>query len=292
MPTVTITQEKTAKTSRQDLKLRMSSRRRLPHPSTSSSSTGQPQNTIGQAPRVILTYSEFLGNFDTVPLSFNGDYRHRPSFGTPLTETHDAFGTGTSRAHSGFYPTTEADPDYAVENRWTKDMFGRDHWVGHGKIEEVDEDVALASSTGAKSKGKGRANAFSTSSKVANVEYDLNGFRAEEIPFISSPPPGPRPKKLTSLRPTPTGSDYHSFKATPTVVPAMQVPVNASNSSPVLDDEAEVSLVKENLDLLALSQEDVKFMNTVRSSTVLLGGDHLQAYLNVFCLPVFPRKKS
>lgn len=264
---------------RPDLNVRMTSRRRLPRPSASAtpSALGLENGGIGQHPQVV-TYSEFLGMFD--------DESTPMMNGTPFN-AFAPLSSGPSRAQSSTYQGFRS-PISVVESGWIKDLFGQDQWIGHGKIEEVDDDdaapaVSLANLEDDKEESLPIPRARSTARLSSPSHNDINKHPENDIPLNSTPPPSPRLKKLPSLRETATGSDHHSFKATSISTPAMPPPSDAGTSVTVLDDTMEVALVKENLDLLASCTEDVKEMETVRSfylsSRIVLG-----YLLSAFCI--------
>ncbi|KAJ3509348.1 hypothetical protein NLJ89_g5263 [Agrocybe chaxingu] len=174
---------------------------------------------------------------------------------------------GPSRVHSGAHRTAR-EPEFVIESGWIKDVFGRDQYVGHGKIEEVedDNDDGVAASVNLSDDQEDnfetpRGKSTAVPSSLHAGDYDLNGFREDDIPLNSTPPPGPRLKKLPSLRAT-TTSEYHSWKATSTTAPTMAAPGPASVSGVGLDEPTEVEMVRENLELLNSSKEHVKFMGT------------------------------
>ncbi|KAF8963613.1 hypothetical protein BDZ97DRAFT_984171 [Flammula alnicola] len=267
---MTIAHDFSSQFNRPDLHSRMAPRRRLPKPTSATTTSTTLQNGVEQPPQPILTYSQFLGAFEEEPPTMIGVF-HPPGLSYPTTDNFafDAFASlepGPSRAR-GSPPSDLQSPRVIVESGWSTDVFGRQQWVGHGRIEDVDDDAVGDSNLGDDDEDNfatPRAKSIGLASTHPGG-HEVNGFHEEDIPLISTPPPCPRPKKLPSLRETTTGSEYHSLKSpsTITATAAMDVPANAGTSSPaMLDDPNEVSLVKENLDLLISSQEDVKFMNT------------------------------
>ncbi|KAF9529753.1 hypothetical protein CPB83DRAFT_834880 [Crepidotus variabilis] len=278
--TTTITQ-KHSQTTRPDLRSRMSSRRRLPHPNASTSTTPTARESVLQQQHVMLSYSEFLRNFDTIPVSFNGDYRHRPSFAiSPFDEVSDGIEPGPSQVHSGFYPQDQQQ-DFLVESGWMRDEFGNDHYVGHGKIEEVEVEGVGATVHSddeveedfATPRAKITSSLFPSSSVVggrgddAGTERGSKRSRKDSLPLTSTPPSGQRLRNLPShksLKETTTGSDYQSLKATSTATPHMYPPTNLNNTiqHSTLAHDKEVELVGEILDSIVSSQEDIQFMST------------------------------
>ncbi|PPQ98348.1 hypothetical protein CVT26_013604 [Gymnopilus dilepis] len=241
---------------RPDLNVRMSSRRRLPRPSASAtpSTLGLDSGGFVIQPQVV-TYSEFLGMFE--------DESTPVANGTPFN-AFAPLSSGPSRAQSSTYQGLRS-PLSVIESGWIKDVFGQDQWIGHGKIEEVDDAaaaVSLHNSEDEREETLSTPRAHSTGHISPSSHNDINGRLPDDIPLNSTPPPSPRPKKLLSLRETPTGSDNHSFKATSITAPAMPLRSDGVRAGSVLDDMTEVALVKENLDLLATCTEDVKEMET------------------------------
>ncbi|KAF8161365.1 hypothetical protein B0H34DRAFT_700651 [Crassisporium funariophilum] len=248
---------------RPDLSTRMARRRRLPHPDSNTNSTIL-QSVSNRPPNGGLTYSNYLGILDPNILTTNGDYR-TPGSSYP---SFDAFQfnipePGPSHNYNHSYNTPVPAPqaqEHIIESGWIQDIFGRDIYVGHGTIEEVVDDNAGSSSN------YDAEDIYGTPLPKKRVlvslkpgEHAPNGFMHEEISYISTPPPCPRPRNLPSLRATSTGSEHLSFKATS--VPAMPT-ASVSTTAPVLDPPTEVALVTENLALLASSMEDIQFMNT------------------------------
>ncbi|PPQ93832.1 hypothetical protein CVT25_013541 [Psilocybe cyanescens] len=252
---------------RPDLNLRTTARRRLPHPSASATSSTL-QNGMAHFSPEFVTYSEFLGILDDDPgpiangvhpsslLSFMAENLN------PLnTYESDPFTVGPSRPRTHAYEIFP-NPTSEYETGWIKDVFGKDQYVGHGRIEEVDDDAEAKSNIGDDDDIENPRARRSDSHLSLPFSNDANGHAEDDIPHNASPPPRPQPKKLPSLKATATASDFQSIKAASTVAPVTAPTNAAAGSSTVLDDPTEVSLVKENIDLLSLCVEDVKFMNT------------------------------
>ena len=267
--TATTTTKTHSQAIRLDLKPPMSSGRRLPRPDASSAAAA-PTTNVEHNPQLFLTYSQFLRNFDATPISFNEDYRPRPSFAiSPFTEPYSGIEPGPSNRHSGFYPSDQRQ-DFIPGPGWRKDVFDRGQMVGPTRIEEVDDDVLGAS---LRKSDDGLEDNFATprvqsiSTAFASTEKDDEGSipSQDDMPLNSSPPRGQRLRTFPRFRPISTISEYHSLQATSTASAVIAPPIHTNASTSALDDEAEVSLVREVLNLLIVSQEDVKFMNTVRS---------------------------
>jgi len=234
-----------------------------------------PEPNLEQTSQFIPTYSQFLINiptFEATTVSFNADYRERPSFVSPFV-AHP----GSSNVHSGFFPSDHL-REAIVEGGWTRDVLRRDQWDRHAKIEEangddVSDDAVIIGGVCKSDNDLATPRVQSISTAFASsLSDEHNASNHSDIPFNSTPPPGPwlrTQKRLPSPRPTPITSEYHSLKATSTHSPVMPQPVRANTSTSLLDDEREVSLLKEILDLLSVSLEDVKFMSTVRSVELL-----------------------
>jgi len=259
------TTTKTHSQARLDLNPRMSSARRPPRPDASSPSAA-PTTDVEQNTQLFLTYSQFLRNFDATPISFNEDYRHRPSFAiSPFTETYSGLEPGPSR-HSGFYPSDQRQ-DIPVGPGYRKDVFEREQWVRPARIEEVDDDDVMGASL--RKSNDGLEDNFATpkvqsiSTAFASTEKDDDGSipSQDDMPL----PHGRRLRAFRSFRPISTISEYHSLQATSTASAVIPPSVHANGPTNALDDSTEVSLVREVLNLLIASQEDVKFMNTVCS---------------------------
>lgn len=253
---------------RPDLSSRMASRRRLPHPSASATSSTLQNGTAGQPPQPGFTFSQFLGMFDDEPPTLSGGF-HPPGVSYLRTDSYafDTYGPGPSRAHSGSYRGFQPAP-YVVESGWSKDIFGKDLYVGHGRIEEVDDEAAASANRGGDEEDNLSAPRDRTGSGSSHPgRHESNGFHSKEYPLISTPPPCPRPKNLPSLRETSTTSDIRTFQPFSVATLPMNLPplTTTNATSPrVLDERSEINILRENLSLLNSSLEDVKFMNTVR----------------------------
>jgi len=267
MATTATTTTKSHSKARLDLNPRMSSARRPPRPDASSPSVA-PTTNVEQNAQLFLTYSQFLRNFDATPISFNEDYRHRPSFAiSPFTETYTGLEPGPSR-HSGFYPSDQPQ-DFTVAPGYRRDMFDREQWVRPARIEEVDDDDVMGASL--RKSDDGLEDNFATprvksiSTAFASTEKDDDGSipSQDDMPLDSTLPHGRRLRAFRSFRPISTISEYHSLQATSTASAVIPPSVHANGPTSALDDTTEVSLVREVLNLLIVSQEDVKFMNTV-----------------------------
>lgn len=133
---------------------------------------------------------------------------------------------------------------------------GQDVNVGHGKIEEVVSDTEESANHDHASHSRSRLGPLSLNAG----DHESNELLNEGLSYLSTPP-CPKPRKLPSLHPTPTGSDHMSFKVT--TVPAI---TTTNCSSPAPDDPVEVHLVTNSLAMVESSLEDVQFLNTVRVS--------------------------
>ncbi|KAF9550615.1 hypothetical protein CPC08DRAFT_321995 [Agrocybe pediades] len=153
-----------------------------------------------------------------------------------------------------------------------KDDDGNDYYVGHGKIEEVDDEADIDANND-NGDDDNDLTPRAKKSKQLSPHFSDNESHPETIPYNSTPPPGPRPRRLPSLKATTTLSEIPDFnfnsKAiepvptepdidSPRAAPAEMSP----NSTGVLDDATEVSYVKENLELLESCTDDIRFMTT------------------------------
>lgn len=267
----TTTTKKHSQTIRPDQNPRMPGKRRRV-PLDASSVSVVPEPNLEQTSQFIPTLSQFLINiptFEPATVSFNTEYRERPSFVSPF-----AARPGSSNIHSGFFPS-DHQREVVADGGWPRGLFRSHHWDGHARIEvanddDVSEDAVIVGNVG-KSDGDfptPRVQSISTAF-ASSLSDEQNGSNRSGIPFNSTPPPAPRlrtQRRLPSPRRTPTTtSEYHSLKATSTNSPVIPPPVRANTSISLLDDETEVSLLKEILDLVIVALEDVKFMSTVRS---------------------------
>jgi len=282
----TTTTKKHSQTIRPDQNPRMPGKRRRAPPDASFVSV-LPEPNLEQTSQFIPTLSQFLINiptFEPATVSFNTEYRERPSFVSP-------FGArpGSSNIHSGFFPS-DHQREVAVEGGWPRGLFRSDQWprIEVANDDDVSEDAVIVGNVG-KSDGDfatPRVQSISTAF-APSLSDEQNGSNHSGIPFNSTPPPGPRlrtQRRLPSPRRTPTTtSEYHSLKAT-SPSPVIPPPLRANTSISLLDDETEVSLLKEILDLLSVALEDVKFMNTVRS-VELLPCHHNQRSASSFSWP-------
>lgn len=281
----TTTTQKHSQNTRPDLqRSRMVNRRRL-HASISTTPTVQ--ESVARQQHVMTTYSDFLRNFDTIPVSFNEDYRHRPSFAiSPFGELVDEVEAGPSHLTSGFYPQDQKQ-DFLVESSWAGDGFGHHQVVGHGKIEVIQVGGSFAGQTYsddelddnfATPRAKTRTTIFGSSSIVGGPQGGIDSERAsrrsrkDSLPLTSTPPNGERLKNLPSLKSlkeTITTADYHSLKHS-TATPPM--PVATTSVHQVFTPETEVALVGEIIEAISSSKEDIEFMSTVHHSNLFSYG--------------------
>ncbi|KAF8806616.1 hypothetical protein BYT27DRAFT_7101590 [Phlegmacium glaucopus] len=196
----------------------------------------------------VFAPSNILGMFDNNNVPITSTYR--PPY-HPQTYHYDLdTEPGPSHLHNYSQPGYQTN-NYTI-SAWTKDFEGQDIYVGHGKIEEVRSDVGESANHGPPSRsGLGPLLALNAGN------HESNELLNDELAYLSTPPPCPRPRNLPSLQPTPTGSDYMHFKAPS--VPAKTT--TSSSPAPILSTE--VHLVRNNLAMVELSLEDVQFMNTV-----------------------------
>jgi hypothetical protein len=251
---------------RPDLSSRMAPRRRLPHPIASATSSTLQNDIAGQPPQPGFTFSQFLGMFDDEPPTLSGGFHPQGvSYLKADSYAFDTYGPGPSRAQSGSYRGFQPSP-YVVESGWSKDVFGKDLYIGHGRIEEVDDEAAASANRYGDEEDNLSTPRDRTGPSVSSRprSHDSNGFHSEEYPLISTPPPCPRPRTLPSLRETSSTSEVRTFQPFSVATHSMTLPTNAT-SPLVLDERSEINILRENLSLLGSSLEDVKFMNTVRS---------------------------
>lgn len=260
---------------RQDLHTRMAPRRRLLHPTsatTTSSTLRSGGGQAGQAGHPVPTYSQFLNAFDYTAqspsvfqppgLSYPASSIYRPDEG-PVP--------GPSRARGGSRSFGEVGIMIAGDALQELIYVGEEDSDGaHGKIEEVgDDDKAI---DGDDHRGLGDNDSIETprAQRAATVGRGAttNGVHApgnENVPLISTPPPGTRARKLPGLR---ERLSHRSLNApsTLTATPGMDIfaPGAGPPSQVAESDPYEVALVKEDLELTISSQEHVKFLSTVR----------------------------
>ena len=242
---------------RPDLSSRMAPRRRLPHPSASATSSTLQTGNAGQPPQPGFTFSQFLGMFEEEP---PGGFLPPGMSYAAESYAFDTHGSGPSRVPSGSYRGP-----YVVESGWSKDVFGKDLYVGHGRIEEVDDEAASNANRGSNEEDNlpGPRDRAGASVLSHPRSHESNALHSEEYPLISTPPPCPRPKNLPSLRETSSISDIRAFSGA-TLPMTLPLPTTTNVTSFVLDERSEINILRENLNLLGSSLEDVKYMNTVR----------------------------
>ncbi|KAF9478114.1 hypothetical protein BDN70DRAFT_880372 [Pholiota conissans] len=280
---MTLAHDYSTQFNRQDLHARMAPRRRFPRP-TSATTTSTTLETGVEPPQAppILTYSQFLGTFDDVPPTMGGAFQPSISYRATTTNSYgfDKFGSpdpGPSRAYRGSPRTNGLTSTVVIENGWTAGGFEQEDWMEHGKIEEVEDDIANVSivedddeddDSFEAPRGKTTAALDLSTNGLGGHEAKLSGVPGGNIrvPLISTPPRYPLHKKLPSIRESPPGSENRSLKAPSTrtaTVGMDNYPPDAGLSSQalVLEDPHEVSLIKENLDLINASEENVKVMN-------------------------------
>jgi hypothetical protein len=202
----------------------------------------------------VFASSNIFGMFDDNDVPITSAYRppdapyHAQGYYYDFNDTDP----GPSHFYNYYQPAHQSD-NYTASG-WTKDFIGQQVYVGHGKIEEVKSDT---------DEGADHDNASHSRSRLGPLSLNAGDHESNElIDDGMSTPPCPRPRKLPSLQPTPTGSDHlMSFKAT--TVPAI---TTTNCSSPAPDDPVEVRLVTNSLAMVESSLEDMQFMNTVRVS--------------------------
>lgn len=279
----------------------MTPRRRLPRPmsATTTSSTLETGVEQPQQPPPVLTYSQFLGTFDELPPTMVGVF-HPPGLSYRATNSYgfDKFGSpepGPSRAR-GSPRMNGMTSTVLIENGWPNDVFEREEeWVGHSKIEEVEDDIADVSIVGDDDDDddddsfeapRARTTAAMDTSSHNGGQVP-NGVHEGDTPLISTPPRYPQEKKLPSIRDTPPGSHIRTVKAssTRTATAGMDdfTPDAGPSSQPLmLEDPHEVSLIKENLDLINSSEEDVKVMNKVCSNLSIFSSSSHNVFFSVY----------
>jgi hypothetical protein len=227
--------------------------RRSAEPTT----TTMPPDTDPHNPPVdVFASSSIFGMFDNNDVPITSAYRPPDAPYHAQGYYYDFNGTDPGPSHFYNYYQPAYQSNNFTASAWTKDFTGQDIYVGHGKIEEVGSDDAEESAN--------HDNASHSRSRLGPLsmnagDHESNELLNDGISYLSTPP-CPRPRKLPSLQPTPTGSDHHmSFKAT--TVPAITTTIC---SSPAPDDPVEVRLVTNSLAMVESSLEDVQFMNTVR----------------------------
>ncbi|KAF8190820.1 hypothetical protein BJ912DRAFT_964813, partial [Pholiota molesta] len=197
-----------------------------------------------QAPPV-LTYSQFLGTFDELPPTMGGVFQP-PGLSYRATNSYgfDKFGRARGSPRMNGLTST-----VVIENGWPKDVSKREEeWLGHGKIEEVDDDIADVSIVGDDEDDEDdsfeapRARmSLHNGGQVPNGVHERDG----NAPWI-----GLRSVKASSTRTATAGMNF-----TPDAGPSSQ---------PV------VFVIRENLDLINSSEEDLKFMNKVIPAGTLI----------------------
>ena len=258
---------------RQDLHTRMAPRRRrLPQPTSATTTSSTLRSGGGQAGHPVLTYSQFLNAFDNTAqspsvfqppgLSYPASSIYRPDEG-PAPGPSRARGGSRSFGEVGIMIAGDALQELIYVDEEDADDT-------HGKIEEVgDDDAAI---DGDDRGGLGDNDSIETPrarrADAVGRGATTNGVHApgdENVPLISTPPPGTRARKLPGLR---ERLSHRSLNApsTPTATPGMDIftPGAGPPSQVAESDPYEVALVKEDLELTISSQEHVKFLSTVR----------------------------
>lgn len=223
--------------------------RRLAEP-TGATPTPDPYTGPHLSPIDVFTSSNALGMFDNndVPMTF----AYRPPETPYHPQSHDI---NTEPGPSHFYTYIQPEnPANSYISAWTTDFTGQDVYVGHGKLEEVGSDEV---EDGAHHDSSSRSRVLGLLSSLNAGDHESDELLNDELAYLTTPPPCPRPRKLPSLRPTPTGSDFMS-------APAITTTGATSSLAPLLDEHTEVHLVTNNLVMVESSLEDVQFMNTVR----------------------------
>ena len=204
----------------------------------------------------VFAPSNIFGMFDSNNVPITSAYRPPDAPFHAQGYYHDFNSTEPGPSHFYNYYQLAYQSDNHTVSGWTKDFMGQDVNVGHGKIEEVASDAEESANHDNVSHSRSRLGPLSLNAG----DHESNELLNDGLSYLSTPP-CPRPKKLPSLQPTPTGSDHMSFKVTS--VPAI---TTTHCSSPAPDDPVEVHLVTNNLAMVESSLEDVQFLNTVRVS--------------------------
>ena len=244
--------------------------------SAEPTSTSMPAEGPYPGPPVdVFASSNIFGMFDNNDVPITSAYRPPDAPFHAQGYYYDFNGTdpGPSQFYNYFQPGHQSD-NYTTSG-WTKDFVGQEVYVGHGKIEEVgsDDDAEEGVNHDNTSHSRTRLGPLSLN---AGDHHESNELLNDEHSYPSTPP-CPRPRKLPSLQPTPTGSDHQmSFKAT--TVPAITTTIC---SSPAQEDPVEVRLVTNTLAMVESSLEDIQFMNTVcvSLSTFFLLMSNLTAWI-------------
>ena len=256
--------------SRPDLTSKMSSRRRLPHPVT----TTETLSDLFGPSQPGVSYAEFIGVLEKEPTPAASSPFQTHGFPGESFPFINLFGAGPSHGNDASYPTFQK-PGVREESGWIKDAFGKDYYAGHGKIEEVDDEAV--------NREDEDDNDLTPRAKAARLSRHSSDIYShpDTIPFNSTPPPGPRPRKLPSLKATATLSEFN-FKSnimspvptepvlTPPLPPLPTLPevTVTPTSTTALDDATEVTYVKEIVNLLESCMEDVEFMGIVCAHVV------------------------
>ena len=230
-------------------------RRRRPsaEPTTTTISA---EHYSGPTPADVFTSSNLLGMFDNNDVPITSTYRPPEVPYNAQNYHYDLNGSEPGPSHFYNYYQPAYQSNNYTTSAWTKDFTGQDVYVGHGKIEEVESDAE-------QSANHDNASRPTLGPLSLNAgDHESNELLNDELSYLSTPP-CPRPRKLPSLQPTPSGSDHMNFKVKS--VPAITT-TNCSTPVPIPDDPVEVRLVTDSLAMVESSLEDVQFMNTVRVS--------------------------
>lgn len=233
--------------------------RRSTEPTTTTSMP--PEGPYPGPPVDVFASSNIFGMFDNNDVPITSAYRppDAPYHAQGYYYDFNGPDPGPSQFYNYYQPAHQ--PNNYTASGWTKDYTGQEVYIGHGKIEEVGSDDAGE-------EGANHDNASHSRSRLGPLslnagDHESNGLLNDGLSYPSTPP-CPRPRKLPSLQPTPTGSDHHmSFKAT--TAPAITTTIC---SSPAPEDREEVQLVTNSLAMVESSLEDIQFMNTVRISVL------------------------
>lgn len=230
-------------------------RRRYSVEPTTTTIPAEPYTGPILPPVDVFTSSNFLEMFDNSDVPITSTYCPPEVPYHAQSNHHDLNGTepGSNQFYNYYLPGYQSN-NYTA-SAWTKDFAGQDVYVGHGKIEEVASDAEESANHDSASHSRPRLGPLSLNAG----DHESNELLNDELSYLSTPP-CPRPKKLPSLQPTPSGSDHMSFKAKS--VPAI-ITTDCSSPVPIPDDPVEVRLVTSSLAMVESSLEDVRFMNTL-----------------------------
>ncbi|TFK25704.1 hypothetical protein FA15DRAFT_693625 [Coprinopsis marcescibilis] len=208
------------------------------------STTAEPHGGLRRVSSRVHTKSNIFGIFD--------DENARES---DVHETTDVY----SAPKSGPLPLQT----YSVQSGWVRAFDGRLVYIAHGRIEEVNDDNDNDNDN---NKNNTTTQDMTTPRPLPSLSSltDSAGRRntfgipiTEPLPPSTTPPPCPRPDRVLQLL-----SSNSSNMAGPGYTTTLPLTITSTVQASVLDTPTEIALLQENLELISMVLEELRFMQT------------------------------